>query len=197
LVAQHFVNPVCPSEKPAVMNQKIITIAFLCLSFQAFSQTSSFKVGVFDIDIMVQAMPAYRSSVDSMLQVYAQDSLSKEYDFYQQEYVRADSSYKMDSVLKKPKSILDIKDRQRQELAYDIINFQQIADQRIAIKRAWLARPLYDKVMAAYKRVMETQQYNLILKPNSYEIFSHVDNVFVRVAKELNVGLPKELSELR
>ena len=142
-------------------------------------------------------MPAYRSSVDSMLQVYAQDSLSKEYDFYQQEYVRADSSYKMDSVLKKPKSILDIKDRQRQELAYDIINFQQIADQRIAIKRAWLARPLYDKVMAAYKRVMETQQYNLILKPNSYEIFSHVDNVFVRVAKELNVGLPKELSELR
>lgn len=179
------------------MNRNTILIALICLSCQAFSQTSSFKVGVFDIDIMVQVMPEYRSSVDSMLQVYTQDSLVKEYDFYKQEYSRADSSYRMDSVLKKPKSILNIKDQQRQQLAYDIINFQQIADQRIAIKRAWLARPLYDKVMAAYKRVMEKQQYNLILKPNSYEMFSHIDNVFERVAKELNVRLPKELTELR
>lgn len=196
---QRSISHISPVQlkKPTVMNLKIPAIAFICLSCQAFSQTSSFKVGVFDIDIMVQVMPAYRSSVDSMLQVYAKDSLAQEYDFYQQEYARADSIYKTDSVLNKPKSILDIKDRQRQELAFDIINFQQIAEQRIAIKRAWLARPLYDKVMAAYKRVMETQQYNLILKPDSYEMFSHVDNVFVRVARELNVGLPKELSDLR
>jgi hypothetical protein len=38
------------------------------------------KVGVFDIDIMVQAMPGYRA-VDSMLQIYEQDSLRADYDF--------------------------------------------------------------------------------------------------------------------
>jgi Skp family chaperone for outer membrane proteins len=184
-------------ETLAIMIRNIIAIVLMCLSSQAFAQSPSFKVGVFDIDIMVQVMPTYRSSVDSMLQVYANDSLAQEYHFYQQEYVRADSSYKVDSVLKKPKSILDIKDRQRQELAYDIVNFQQIADQRLAIKRAWLARPLYDKVMAAYKRVVDSQKYNLVLKPNSYEMFSPVENIFIRVAKELNVNLPKELSELK
>ncbi|MES1220180.1 MAG: OmpH family outer membrane protein [Bacteroidota bacterium] len=179
------------------MNRNIIAIAFVCLSSQAFSQANQLKVGVFDIDIMIQAMPTYSSTVDSALQAYAKDSLSQEYLFYQQEYTRVDSSYKIDSVLKKPQSVLDLKERQRQELAYNIINFQQIADQRLAIKRAWLARPLYEKVMAAYKRVLETQKYTLILKPNSYEMFSHVENVFVRVGKELNVALPKELSELK
>ena len=63
----------------------------------ALSQDQAFRVGVFDLDRMVQAMPAYHATVDSLLQTYANDSLSQEYVYYQQEYARVDSSYKIDS----------------------------------------------------------------------------------------------------
>jgi Skp family chaperone for outer membrane proteins len=183
--------------KTYCMNKIIIAFLFACIAAQASSQTTDFKVGVFDMDIMVQVMPDYRSQVDSVLQDYIEDSLAQEYNFYQAEYARVDSGYKADSVAKIASSVLAIKAKQRQELAYDIMNFQQIAEQRIQIKRAYLARPLYEKVMAAYKRVLDTQKYHLVLKPNAYEQFSKVDNIFIRVAKELNVGLPRELSELK
>ncbi|MEJ7682614.1 MAG: hypothetical protein WKG06_33110 [Segetibacter sp.] len=43
------------------------------------------KIGVFDIDLMVQNMPGYRR-VDSLLALYQQDSLRGEYDFAVKEY---------------------------------------------------------------------------------------------------------------
>ena len=41
-------------------------------------KAQSLKVGVFDIDLMVQAMPGYRI-VDSLVQIYEADSLGAEY----------------------------------------------------------------------------------------------------------------------
>jgi Skp family chaperone for outer membrane proteins len=46
--------------------------ALLLLSVNARSQT--LKIGVFDIDVMVQAMPAYHN-VDSLMQIFDRDSL--------------------------------------------------------------------------------------------------------------------------
>ncbi|HEY5771698.1 MAG TPA: hypothetical protein VIS75_03675, partial [Chitinophagaceae bacterium] len=37
-------------------------------------KSQTLKVGVFDVDIMVQAMPAYRV-VDSLMQIFDRDSL--------------------------------------------------------------------------------------------------------------------------
>ncbi|HXL57535.1 MAG TPA: hypothetical protein VN958_14825, partial [Chitinophagaceae bacterium] len=53
------------------------------------------KIGVFDIDVMVQVMPDYRN-VDSLLQIYQNDSLNAEYEVYTNEYKRLDSTYKAD-----------------------------------------------------------------------------------------------------
>ena len=136
------------------MKQNFLLLLIACASMQALSQSEPFKVGVFDIDVMVQVMPSYQSSVESELQQYAKDSLSREYDYYQQEYARLDSSYKIDSESKKPKAILDLKDRQRQELAFTLMNFQRIAEAKMERKRVILAQPLYEKVMAAYRKVM-------------------------------------------
>ncbi len=179
------------------MKRNFFLLLLLSASMHAFSQNESFKVGVFDVDIMVQAMPSYHSSVDSVLQLYAKDSLSQEYDYYQQEYARVDSGYKVDSAAKKPQAILDIKDRQRQELAFTLINFQRIAEAKIERKRVVLSQPLYDKVMNAYRKVMAEKKYTLIVKPNTYEVLSHVENVFVPVAAVLKIKLPRELAELK
>src|SRR5487761_2165703 len=88
---------------------------FTAMSVQA--QTSSqpqLKIGVFDIDEMVQAMPGY-AAVDSMVQIYQRDSLAAEYQFYNSEYRRLDSTFKADSASGKPQTILNLEAQQKQQ----------------------------------------------------------------------------------
>ncbi len=172
----------------------IILFGGLLTTNKVMAQTAaSLKIGVFDLDLMVQAMPGYRT-VDSLTQIYERDSLATEYEVYQGEYKRLDSTFKADSAARKPKTVLDYTNNQRQQMAYNLIYWQQIAQQKSDNKRGTLAQPLYEKVAAAYKKVLDTKKYTLILKPNTYEIGSAaVENLFPFVAKELNITLPPEL----
>ncbi len=150
------------------------------------------KVGVFDVDIMVQNMPGYRA-VDSMLQIYEQDSLRGEYDFAMREYNRLDSTYKIDSASKAPASVLNYVKQQRNEIATTLVYWQQISQQKTEGKRQELAGPLFEKVLGAYSKVLQSNNYLVVLKPGAYEMGSKVENVFEKVAKELNVRLPDQL----
>lgn len=170
-------------------------IALLCTN--EVSQAQQFKVAVFDLDVMVQAMPGYRS-VDSMLQIYEKDSLGAEYEVYQTEYQRLDSTYKNDSALvaqgKKSKALLDYTSGERQKMAMNLVYWQQIAQQKSETKRGQLAQPLYEQVANAYKKVLDTRKYTLILKPQTYELGFPIDNLFISVAKELKLTeLPQQL----
>ena len=156
-----------------------------------------FKVAVFDIDAMVQAMPGYRM-VDSLTGSYERDSLSAEYQYYQWEYHRLDSAYKADSILvvqgKKQKALLDMVGADRQKMAINIVYWQQIAQNKSNAKRRQLAQPLYTLVATAYQKILAAKKYNLILKPNTYELGFPIDNLFISVAKELKLSsLPQEL----
>jgi len=150
------------------------------------------KIGVFDIDLMVQSMPGYHN-VDSLLQIYNSDSLSAEYEIYQSEYSRLDSTFKADSAAGKNATILNYTSTQRRQMAMNIAYWQQIAQQKLNNKRGILAQPLYAEVAKAYKKVLDARKYTLVLKPNTYELGSQVENVFLFVAKELKIQLPAEL----
>ena len=156
------------------------------------AQTATFKAAVFDIDIMVQALPEYRG-IDSMTQIYERDTLGSEYQIYQSEYQRLDSTFKSDSALKKPQSVLDYTNNQKQQMAFNLIYWNQIAQNKSDSYRGRLAQPLYQRVLAAYKKVLSTRKYNLILKTNTYEVGTQIDNLFPLVAKEMNVTLPPGL----
>jgi Skp family chaperone for outer membrane proteins len=150
------------------------------------------KIGVFDIEIMMQVMPGYRS-VDSLVQLFERDTLAAEYQFYQSEYQRLDSTYKKDSADKKAQTILDMQKQGRQQVAMNLVYWQQIAQNKSDQKRAQLAQPLYERVVTAYKKVLDVKKYTLILKPNTFEAGTVVDNIFEQVAKELKIPLPREL----
>ena len=156
-----------------------------------------FKVAVFDINLMVQAMPGY-NIVDSLVRVYEQDSLGAEYQYYQWEYQRLDSTYKADSILvaggKKQKSFLDMVGADRQKMAINIVYWQQIAQNKSDNKRRQIAQPLYNAVATAYQKILNAKNYHLILKLNTYEMGFRVDNLFISVAKELKLTtLPQDL----
>lgn len=168
--------------------------AFTALFFanNSNAQAGTSRIGVFDIDIMVQAMPGYRV-VDSMLQIYQQDSLRSEYEFAVKEYNRLDSNYKADSAAKKSSSVLNYQKEQRSQIATTIVYWQQISQQKSEQKRQELAAPMYEKVLGAYSKVLQANNYLVVLKPGAYEMGSKVENVFEKVAKELKVNLPDQL----
>jgi Skp family chaperone for outer membrane proteins len=165
------------------------------------AQAQQVKVGVFDIDYMVRAMPGY-PHVDSLVQIYERDSIGTQYDKYVSQYKTLDSTYKADSLDaaqgKKSKALWDSTAKQRQQIAIYLTNWQQIVQYNQEQKRGQLAQPLYQQVAAAYKKVLDTKKYTLILKPGTFEIgTTSVDNLFITVAKELKLtSLPQELLQL-
>lgn len=180
--------------------KKLTLAVFSCLALMFATddiKAQTIKVGVFDIDLMVQAMPGYRI-VDSLVQIYERDSLGAEYDYNQSEYARLDTLYKTDSVLvaqgKKTQTMLDFTIKQRREVGLNIVYWQQIAQNKSNSKRGQLAQPLYAVVVEAYKKVLARKKYNLILKPQTYEAGFAIDNIFLSVARELQLtSLPQQL----
>src|SRR5919112_2090988 len=150
------------------------------------------KIGVFDIDVAVSNMPGYRR-VDSLLALYQQDSLRSEYDFAVKEYNRLDSNYKADSAAKKSATVLNYQKDQRSQVATTIVYWQQIAQQKTEQKRQELAAPLYEKILGAYSKVLQANNYLVVLKPGAYEMGSKVDNVFEKVFKKLKLPVPEKL----
>jgi len=181
--------------------KKVLSFVFgfsflLLLSANVKAQTA-FKVGVFDLDIMVQAMPAYRA-VDSLMEIFNRDTLGALRYYNESEYTRLDSTYKADSALvaqgKKNKAVLDLLVNDRQKAMINILYWQQIAQNRSDEKRANLSQKLYQQVSDAYKKVLTRKKYTLVLKPNTYEVGFAIDNIFIAVARELKLTeLPQQL----
>ncbi len=109
------------------------------------------KVGVFDIDYMVQAMPGY-VAVDSMVQIYQRDSLGAEYQIMNNELHRLDSTRKSDSAAGKSKAVLDYTTTQLQQVYGKLVYWQQYSQQKTQEKTQTLAQPLYEQVVNAYKK---------------------------------------------
>jgi len=180
--------------------KKIVSFAFiftvsLLLSVNARSQT--LKVGVFDIGIMVQAMPGY-VVVDSLMEIYDRDSLGSLREYYESEYQRLDSTYKADSALgaagKKSKAIVDMVYADRQKAMINIVYWQQIAQNKSNEKRNVLSQGIYNLVVNSYKKVLARKKYTLVLKPQTYEGGFKIDNIFIAVARELKLTeLPQNL----
>ena len=184
------------------MRKTVYYVMACCLLVAAFTNAHAqqVKVGVFDIDLMVQAMPSYRQ-VDSLVQIYERDSLAAEYEVYQSEYVRLDSTYKNDSALvaagKKSQKMLEYTAEQRQKMGLNIVYWRQLSQNKSNAKRGELARPLYQQVAIAYKKILDKRKYFIVLKPQTYEMGFHIDNLFLSVARELKLqGLPQELLAL-
>jgi Skp family chaperone for outer membrane proteins len=181
--------------------KRIFLATFSCIAFiLSAKNTEAQKVGVFDIDLMVQAMPGY-SRVDSLVQVYNADSLGAEYQIYQLEFQRLDSTYKVDSTLfaqgKTTKAKLDYTTEERRKMGLNLVYWQQIATNKSNAKRSQIAQPLYQAVIGAYKKVLDRKKYTVILKPQTYEAGFPIENIFIAVARELKMTqLPQQLLDL-
>jgi Skp family chaperone for outer membrane proteins len=180
--------------------RKILLSLFVCFALICANQAATaqgFKVGVFDIGLMVQALPDY-SKVDSLMQIYERDSLGAEYQYYQLEFARLDSIVRVDSAAvaqnKLTKGIYDRFVEDKRKMGLNLVYWQQIAQNKSNAKRNQYAQPLIAVVSSAYKKVLDRKKYTLVLKPETYEAGFAIDNIFIAVARELKMqSLPQEL----
>ncbi len=178
--------------------KKILSFVFvsgllmMATNSQAQATNPAIKIGVFDLELMVQAMPGY-SSVDSLVRSYEQDTLMAERQIFESEYQRLDSTYKVDSAAGKSATMLNYTKQQLQQMAFNLVYWQQIAQNKSDGKRASLSQPLYERAAAAYKKVLDAKKYALVLKPNTYELGTTIDNIFPLVCKEMGIPCPPEL----
>ena len=181
------------------MKKVLLSVSvFMCfLLTSENSKAQALKVGVFDIDLMVQAMPGYKI-VDSLMQIYVEDSLATERQINEMEFQRLDSQFKVDSALfaqgKKTKAMFDFTADKRREVGLNLVYWQQIATNKSNNKRSQYAQPLYQVVINADKKILDRKKYTLILKPQTYEAGFAIDNIFLSVARELKLTeLPQQL----
>lgn len=178
----------------------LMLLAAVC-TFTANNAHSQIKVGVFDIDLMVEAMPGYHV-VDSALNVYQTDSLGGEYQYYLSEYQRLDSVLKnVDTPGVKTGAVTAVKIKfdndQKQQLLSTLVNWRNIAQQKYNNKKGELSQTLYRQVATSYQKIVIAKGYAVVLKPGTYEFGPRIDNIFISVAKDLKLtGLPQELLQL-
>lgn len=167
----------------------VIGLGFVTNNTQAQS-TPALKVGIFDMDIIVSRLPEYKD-VQAKIDAFDRDSLGPRRDAIEYQYNRADSSYKADSAAKKSKQVLDYSNQQRQQYAWQLINWQQIVQNAERQKYSELARPLYEKVNKAFMEEMKAQKVTLVIKPDAaiYWDDKVVVNLFEPVAKKLGIDL--------
>jgi Skp family chaperone for outer membrane proteins len=169
-------------------------LAVMALGFftsNAQAQTSpALKVGVFDYDVIVGHLPEYKD-VQKKIEEFEKDSLGPRRDAIEYQYNRTDSTYKADSASKKSKAVLDMINQQRQQYAWQLINWQQIVQNAERQKFAELSQPLYDKVQKVLMDEVKAQKITLVIKPDDviYVDDKTVINLFNPVAKTLGIDL--------
>ncbi len=171
-----------------------IAVALMFTVNTASAQTTN-KYGVFDFEVMVQAMPQY-PALDSIVKKYEIDSLGAERDFLISEFKRLDSTYRKDSTDSKPKNVLDMIAQQRGQVYFQLAYWKQISENKSEQKRGQLSQPLFEAIAKSYNKILLQKKYDLVLKPAAVELVgsgSKVDNIFALVAKDLKIPLPEEL----
>jgi len=177
----------------------VLTVAAIFLTGN--NASAQIKIGVFDIDAMVTAMPDYKL-VDSFLNIFQRDTLTGEYQVYLSEYQRLDSTLKyVDTPGVKTGKVLLTKMKydydQKQQMVNLLVNWRDFAQRQYDIKKSQLSRVLYQQVTASYQRILKAKGYVLVLKPGSYEAGTKIDNIFISVAKDLKLTeLPQQLLAL-
>ncbi len=171
------------------MKKLVFTLAAAFGLMAITTHVQAQKIGVFSSEEVIQALPEH-AQVQQKLESYQRDSLGKAYDELQVKYEQAQKTYREDSIAKKPKAILDLDDKNRRELATQLLYWQQIAQQQSQMKYMELSEPLAEKVQKALQKVQKAQGVTVVFRPEVFDQLadqSGIVNLIIPVAKELGI----------
>lgn len=177
--------------------KKVLLLCVVMAGFVIFnSATGQSKIGYINEQGILYAMPGF-AKVDTLINNYRLDSLQEEYKYNVADYQRKDSIFKKDSATM-PAKAREIATRDLLQLRYKLVNWQQYEQQMLEARYDQLSAPFKMKVADALAAVIAEQKYTLILKEEALSTLAVpalLDNVTIRVAKKLNLPLPKEMED--
>ena len=147
------------------------------------------KSGYISVDQVVSLMPEV-GKLDSLLRKYQTDSLTPEFTYLVSEYNRKDSVANGKDSLKTPVAVRTKMRQELESLAYQIQNWQSIAQQAMQTKQQELLEPIYVKVDNAIKAVAKENGYAYVFNREALLVMPPADDLLQLVAKKLNLKVP-------
>ncbi len=145
------------------INMKNFILSIAVFTTVLFSQAQT-KVGTIDADYILGNMPEM-ASVEQGLQTYSANLQSqmeesvKKYDSLISEYKAKNESFSEEQLKTKQQEIITVEN--------DLKTFKQKASMMLQMKKNELTQPLYAKIDAAMKQVIEAQKYTQILNAST------------------------------
>jgi outer membrane protein len=177
--------------KIIIMIRNSLLIFFLCSSLFASSQT---KVGTIDADYILNQMPEM-SQVKSGLEEYNKelqgnlDETIKKYDTLVKTYQLKNKDLNAEERQSKEGEII--------ELENEIKGFRQRASVMMQMRRNELTKPLYGKIDASMKEVIQEENYTQILHAggNSLAFAAEQYDITEKVMKKMEIKIPENASK--
>lgn len=152
------------------------------------------KIGYISVDNLVRIMPE-TAMVDTLIQKYQADSLQPRYNYTLSEYLRKDSIVNGKDSLKTPASVRATIRGEMQSLAYELQNWQTLAQQATESKQNDLLAPIYKRVLDAIRAVAKEKGYTHIFNKEAFLVAPDGDDMLLLVAAKLNVKVPPQLQQ--
>ena len=170
-----------------IISVVIVACGLLLAGNAANAQT---KIGYMSVDQMIGLMPE-TARIDSQLQRYQADSVNATFAVLVQDYNYKDSMLnKNPDTAKIPASVKSQYRRDLESNAYQIQNWNAIANQLIQNKQDQLLAPVYNKVVTALRAVAKEKGYVYVLSKDVFLVAPDADDLLPLVAAKLGVKLP-------
>jgi len=147
------------------------------------------KTGYVSIDQIIGIMPE-AARIDSQMQKFQSDSLAQEYMSLFEQYKYYDSLLSKTDTTKMPVSLRKKYNEDRENVAYQVQNWQGIAQNLYQQKQNELLAPVYRKVMNAIQTVAKEKGYTYVYDKSVLVVGPTGDDLLPYVAARLNVKVP-------
>jgi outer membrane protein len=167
--------------------KKISLLFVLAAGLFAGSVQAQNKTGYIRVDEMVAMMPDLKK-IDTLMQVFQNDSLPRTYNYLLSSFQRYDSI--ANDTVRSPLVVRQDAAKQRANFLEELQNWQQSAQAIVENKQNILLQPVYEKVMNAVNEVAKEKGYSYVYNREALLVAPPADDLLPLVAAKLKVTLP-------
>jgi outer membrane protein len=147
------------------------------------------KTAYVSVDQIIQIMPEV-AKIDTQMQKYQRDSINSEFQSLVEQYNYKDSLLNKTDTTKMPVSLRKQYHQDLEGIAYQVQNWQAIAQNAYQAKQNQLLEPVYRKVMTAIQAIAKEKGYTYVYDKSVLIVAPPGDDLLPLVAQRLNIKLP-------
>ncbi len=147
------------------------------------------KAGYISVDQVLGIMPD-AARIDTFMQRFQTDSINSEYVSLFEQYKYYDSLLTKTDTTKMPTSLRKKYHEDRDNVAYQVQNWQAIAQNAYQAKQNQMLQPVYLKVINAIQNVAKEKGYSYVYDKAGLIVAPPGDDLLPAVAQKLNIKIP-------